>query len=233
MSIAFGGGKRSFAKLTWAETELPDEDGEAQESEQCAICLDALDGDITPTIACGHVFHTACRTRYLRSRQPADWVCPVCREQMFVSNAERTRLREPEAWPEAAAAAAAVVVDSGLDVQLSDASFGGYGDEVQRLLAAGANVHADDDIALMKASENGQEEVVQLLLAAGANVHARDDWALWSASRAGHAEVLQLLLAAGANVHANDDWALLGASRHAEAQHAEVVRLLLAAGRRF
>ena len=57
--------ERSFAKLTWTEMELPDVDGKEQDSEQCAICIDALDGDTTATIACGHVFHTACRTRYL------------------------------------------------------------------------------------------------------------------------------------------------------------------------
>ena len=104
MSIAFGGGKRSFAKFTWTETELPDVDGKEQDSEQCAICIDALDGDTTATIPCGHVFHTACRTRYLRSRRPADWECPLCKEQMFVGNAERARLREAAAGGPAAAA---------------------------------------------------------------------------------------------------------------------------------
>jgi ankyrin repeat protein len=41
-------------------------------------------------------------------------------------------------------------------------------------------------------------EVVQLLLAAGANMHANNDEALQTASKYGRVEVVQMLLAAGA-----------------------------------
>ena len=89
-----GGGKRDRATFKWTNEELPA--GEEQALHKCAICLEPLDGDTTPTVICGHVFHTLCRTTYLRNCHPADWVCPVCRERMFVCNAERARLREPE-----------------------------------------------------------------------------------------------------------------------------------------
>jgi ankyrin repeat protein len=86
----------------------------------------------------------------------------------------------------------------------------GYGklDFVEYLLAAGADVHADDDYALQLASDNRRTEVVKVLLAAGADVHADDDFALQLASSNGHTEVVKVLLAAGADVHAEDDWAL-------------------------
>ena len=53
---------------------------------------------------------------------------------------------------------------------------------------------------------------VNVLLAAGANVHAQNDMALRVASKKGHVDVVQILLAAGADVHAQNDTALLWAS---------------------
>lgn len=102
--------KRDRATLTWTNEELTEEGA----LHLCAICLDALDGDTAPTIACGHVFHTVCRTQYLLSRQPEHWVCPVCREQIFVGNAERARLSTP-----VNAAAGEAVVDADV-VPLAD-----------------------------------------------------------------------------------------------------------------
>ena len=101
----------------------------------------------------------------------------------------------------------------------------GYGklDFVEYLLAAGADVHANNDWALQWASGNGHTEVVKVLLAAGANVHANNDHALLWASVNGHTEVVKPLLAAGANVHADNDHALKWASRY---KHAEVVKIL-------
>lgn len=83
--------KRDRATLTWTNEDLTEEGT----SHACAICLETLDGNTTPTIACGHVFHTVCRAKLLQSLHPADWLCPVCREQMFVGNAERARLITP------------------------------------------------------------------------------------------------------------------------------------------
>ena len=51
-------------------------------------------------------------------------------------------------------------------------------------------------------SEWDHVEVVQVLLAAGANVHAQNYMALRVASNKGHVDVVQILLAAGADVHA-------------------------------
>ena len=58
---------------------------------------------------------------------------------------------------------------------------------------------AQDVNTLQLASKNGHVEVVKLLLAAGADVHADDDYALRRASEEGQVEVVKLLLAAGAN----------------------------------
>jgi len=96
-------------------------------------------------------------------------------------------------------------------------------DFVEYLLAAGADVHADDDYALRYASDNGHTEVVKVLLAAGANVHARDDLALQWASIHGRTEVVKVLLAAGADVHTDNEGALRWASNNG---HTEVVKVL-------
>jgi hypothetical protein len=96
-------------------------------------------------------------------------------------------------------------------------------DFVKYLLAAGADVHANDDYALRWASEYGHTEMVKVLLAAGADVHTKDNYALRWASNNGHTEVVKVLLAAGADVHANDDLALQWACSNG---HTEVVKVL-------
>ena len=141
-----------------------------------------------------------------------------------------------------------------LDSALQQASQNGHIDVVNRLLEAGANVHAMEDIALRLAAENGhlevverlltrgadvkgyalmyavfkgRREVVKRLLAAGANVRDNSDYALRLASCRGHLEVVKCLLAAGAYVHAERDYSLRIASCRG---HLEVVKCLLAAG---
>jgi len=96
-------------------------------------------------------------------------------------------------------------------------------DFVKLLLAAGADVHAENDGALRLASHSGHTEMVKVLLTAGADVHTGDDSALRWASDNGHTEVVKVLLAAGADVHANNDSALRWAS---DEGHAEVVEVL-------
>ena len=61
------------------------------------------------------------------------------------------------------------------------------------ILAAGADLHADDDQALCWAAERGHLPVVQALLAAGADLHANDDQALCWAANCGHTEIVKLL----------------------------------------
>ena len=82
-----------------------------------------------------------------------------------------------------------------------------YGDlpEVKRLLAAGAEVNAQDKngiTPLMAASLAGHREVVEFLLAKGAEVNAQDKsgkTALMFATRMNHPEVRELLIKAEAN----------------------------------
>ena len=115
------------------------------------------------------------------------------------------------------------------DYALRQASAQGHLAVVEALLGAGADVHAENDEALRKASEYGRLDVVQALLHAGADVHARKDWALRWASSSGHVAVVEVLLAAGADVHANNDGALRLAS---EEGHVVVVEILVRHGAR-
>ena len=134
----------------------------------------------------------------------------------------RSAVPDPKSVPSA-------VLDKALNMaaSLTSTSFPDVHERVAWLLAAGANVHANDDRALRRASFLGNAAVVELLLAAGANVHAKDDEPLKNASAAGHVRIVEKLLAAGADVHANDDMAL----RRASAQgYVRTVEQLLAAG---
>jgi hypothetical protein len=119
--------------------------------------------------------------------------------------------------------AAGADVHADNDYALRGAAVNGHLPVVQALLAAGADVHADNDYALCCAARNGHLPVVQALLAAGANLHARDDYALCCAVGNGHLPVVQALLAAGANLHADNDYALCWAARNG---HSECVKLL-------
>ena len=125
------------------------------------------------------------------------------------------------------------LIAAGADVHANDdaalrwAAGRGHEEIVKLLIAAGADVHADDDVALRRAADKGHEEVVKTLLAAGADVHANDDAALRWAASNGYEDVVKILIAAGADVHANDDAALRLA---AGIGHEEIAKLLIAAG---
>jgi hypothetical protein len=80
-----------------------------------------------------------------------------------------------------------------LDQELIDAARYGRAGEVRRLLARGADVHAQDDYALWAATVCGETKVVEILLAAGADVHADDDAALKAASFHGHRRIEVML----------------------------------------
>ena len=84
---------------------------------------------------------------------------------------------------------------------------------------------------LLKASQNGDTEDVQILLEAGANVHAEDNFALFCASANGHTEIVKLLLEAGANVHAVHHQALRWASHRGHTEIVELLRKRLFLGR--
>jgi uncharacterized protein len=94
-------------------------------------------------------------------------------------------------------------------VPLIEASGTGNLEEVNRLLAQGADVNAAGnlvgDTALMRASQEGRILVVQRLLEAGADVNAaRKDGntALMLASLMGHTVIVSMLLKSGANPNA-------------------------------
>ena len=76
------------------------------------------------------------------------------------------------------------------------------------LIAAGANVNAEDDDDSKPLHMAGNASVASVLIAAGANVNAKNDagWTpLHSAASRGNASVVSLLLAAGAEVNAKND----------------------------
>jgi len=80
-----------------------------------------------------------------------------------------------------------------------NASSNGRAEVVRILLAAGADVHANNDAAIYWAALGGHVEVVRLLLAAGADVHADRENALRRAAGSGHVQMVRLLLDAGAD----------------------------------
>ena len=93
---------------------------------------------------------------------------------------------------------------------------------VELLIAAGANVNANESAALQVACENGHDSIVERLLAAGVNVNERG--ALRAACKNGHDSIVERLLAAGANVKSGALHAARGNG------HDSIVERLLAAG---
>lgn len=91
-----------------------------------------------------------------------------------------------------------------INTELRRAAQSGDTHKVQELIAAGADVNAEDKYgktALMKAADLGHTETVKALLAAGADVNAkRKDGrtALIFAERRGHTKIVELLKKAGA-----------------------------------
>ena len=119
-------------------------------------------------------------------------------------------------------------------IPLVHASLHGDIAEVNRLIAAGADVHAATDdgwTALYYAASRGNAKVVKLLIAAGASVNA-SGWRspLHLAAVNGHAEIVKLLITLGANFNAKDNqgWASLRPAILFE--NTEIVKLLIKAG---
>ena len=105
--------------------------------------------------------------------------------------------------------------------------------EVNRLLAAGADVNATDwDTALSKAAQQGNAEIALILLKAGADPNARVEAGtlpLLAASLRGDVEMVRMLLVAGADTAGTDEegiTALMWAAMHG---HADVVKALISA----
>ena len=128
-----------------------------------------------------------------------------------------------------------------LDRELIAAAERGDAVTVQKLIARGANVNAQDakqDSAFLIASANGHTEVVKLTLAAGADLKSTNRYGgtgLIPACHHGHLETVKLLLTTKIDVnHVNNlGWtALLEAVILGDGgpAHTEIVRQLLAHG---
>ncbi|XP_049963645.1 ankyrin repeat domain-containing protein 6-like [Schistocerca serialis cubense] len=124
------------------------------------------------------------------------------------------------------------------DRRLIEAAKQGAVEELQPLLAAGANVTARSEYrqttALHWSAERGDVEVVKRLLAAGAEVDARCTqhqdtpmiWAVWN----GHTGVVRLLVAAHADLRATNEGGLTPLHCAAWQGYPEVAKVLLDAG---
>ena len=104
------------------------------------------------------------------------------------------------------------------NLKLSWAAACGDSENVRALLAAGANVHAEQEHALLAAVRAAcssrqssrtldvRMNTIRALLEAGADVHARGDRAVRIAASQGRTEVARMLLDAGADIHALNYW---------------------------
>ena len=130
---------------------------------------------------------------------------------------------------------------------LHDAARDGNLDEINRLIANGADVNAKDDgwiwTPLHPACKYGHEEVVKVLIEAGADVNAKSStgWRpLHEAISRGHESIVADLLAAGADVNAlltagadvnaKDDGGITPLHSSSDGGREPVVKALLAAG---
>jgi ankyrin repeat protein len=123
---------------------------------------------------------------------------------------------------------------SGRDQALIAASAKGDIAAVERLVAEGANVKAQDSrgrTALLAATHGNHAAVARALIAAGSDVNARDDIqdsAYLYAGAEGRTEILKMTLAAGADLKSTNRYggtALIPAAHHG---HPEAVKVLLA-----
>jgi ankyrin repeat protein/DNA-binding beta-propeller fold protein YncE len=117
--------------------------------------------------------------------------------------------------------------------ELIAAAARGDADEVRRLLAVGAGVHAADAggrTALIAAAYGRHNEVARLLIEAGADVNRRDgskQSAYLIPTADGNVELLRITLAAGADVQSKDSYNGTGLIRSADRGHADVIAELL------
>ena len=126
-----------------------------------------------------------------------------------------------------------------IDRQLRTAANRGNCTAIERLIAEGADVNAQDDAgwtAVQTAAMEGHADAAQILINAGANADAKDEYG-WSllhdAAICGHAATLEVLIRAGADLtkQTTRDWANIPAGstpRDAAAQegHAGIVALI-------
>jgi ankyrin repeat protein len=107
--------------------------------------------------------------------------------------------------------------------------------ELERLLAAGADVHAEGGLALQWAAEKGHEAAVDTLVRAGANPNGCNpfgDSPLMLAATNNHGAVACMLIAAGADVNAAEEEGSTALHWACMCCHVDIIRVLLDAGAR-
>ena len=136
-----------------------------------------------------------------------------------------------------AAALGSVAASTASAPELVDAASRGDRATVQRLLAAGADLHARDARgrnAVLAATQGGHEDLAVWLIERGADINAQDeiqDSAFLLAGARGHARIVRAALAAGPDLRRVNRYggtALIPACHYG---HVETVRVLLADGR--
>lgn len=156
---------------------------------------------------------------------------PPSRPDPLIVAAIRGRLTDVESLLRSGTPVDVIAKDG--QTPLMKASGFGHVDVVKVLLAAGANVNAEDAGGETALSRTRHPSVARVLLEAGARINHQDKRGFSALSRSansGTEEMVQLLLSAGASVHTSD---LLGNTplRSAAALgHLQVARLLLKAG---
>lgn len=122
---------------------------------------------------------------------------------------------------------------SELNMDLIAAAERGNIEEVSRLLAEGADVHAANSrgvTPLIAAAYQNHVEVAKVLIEAGAGVNVQDNTqqsAYLITTSEGYLELLQLTLAAGADIHSLDSYNGTGLIRAADRGHVEIIEELL------
>lgn len=107
-----------------------------------------------------------------------------------------------------------------LDDRLIWAAINERFNEVEYLVALGANIHAQNGYALLLAAGNGIWNVVKHIVALGANVN---DFVLFKAIETKDLSIIEYLVTHGANIHAQNDLALRWATQN---EHWSVVEYL-------
>ncbi|KAL6653930.1 hypothetical protein ACP70R_007395 [Stipagrostis hirtigluma subsp. patula] len=62
--------------------------------EECAICCDALDGDLAAWPRCSHVFHGKCLEQLLIKVMKVPDQCPLCRSELDIRYCERITMED-------------------------------------------------------------------------------------------------------------------------------------------
>ncbi len=131
---------------------------------------------------------------------------------------------------------ASINADNSGNTPLGWAIIRGHKEEVESLIARGADVNAKNkggDTPLKLAATSGQKEVVELLIAKGADINAKDnngDTTLANAVKYDKREMAELLIAKGADVNAKNNDGYTPLHNAVSRNNKEMAELLIANG---